>query len=190
MMYMDESTQSDESSHSHSHSSKQILISGTSTRYQMKKVTQKKAPPRKRVLVEAWNLDAQYYTHELQLRILVGDTTFPLFFQQIERKLQGYRAQDVEKKILDETNLVKLPYVIDLLNEDNMTCHYCKTPVFVLYEMARENCQWTLDRIDNKVGHNCGNVLVSCLQCNLKRRCTNKDKFLMGKSMVLKKICV
>lgn len=185
MMYMDESTQSDESSHSHS--SKQILISGTSTRYQMKKVMRIKSVPRKRVLVEAWNLDAQYYTHELQLRILIGDKTFPLFFQQIERKLQGYRAQDVEKKILDEANLVKLPYVLDLLKEDEMKCHYCKTQVFVLYEMARENCQWTLDRIDNKVGHNCGNVLVSCLQCNLKRRCTNKDKFLMGKEMVLKK---
>jgi hypothetical protein len=167
--------------------SKQILISGTSTRYQMKKVTQKKAPPRKRVLVEAWNLDAQYYTHEVQMQILMNDKIFPLFFQQIERKLQGYRAQDLEKKILEEENIVKLPYVLDLLKEEEMKCHYCKTQVFVLYEMARENCQWTLDRIDNKVGHNCGNVLVSCLQCNLKRRCINKDKFLMGKSMVLKK---
>ena len=170
-------------------SSKQVLITGTSTRYQMKKVTQKKAPPRKRVLVENWNLDAHYYTHAVQMQILHEQVspTFPLFFRQIERKLQGYRAQDVEKKILDEANLVKLPYVLDLLKEDEMKCHYCKMPVFVLYEMARENCQWTLDRIDNKVGHNCGNVLVSCLQCNLKRRCLNKDKFLMGKEMVLKK---
>jgi len=166
--------------------SKQVLITGTSTRYQMKKVTQKKAPPRKRVLVEAWNLDAHYYTHAVQMQILaLGSTspTFPLFFQQIERKLQGYRAQDIEKKILNEGGLVKMANVLDLLNECEMKCHYCKMPVFVLYEMARENCQWTLDRIDNKVGHNCGNVLVSCLQCNLKRRCLNKDKFLMGKEM-------
>ena len=49
--------------------------------------------------------------------------------------------------------------------------------------MARENYQWTLDRIDNDQGHNIDNILISCLECNLKRRCRSKDKFLMGKQL-------
>jgi hypothetical protein len=43
--------------------------------------------------------------------------------------------------------------------------------------------QWTLDRIDNKKGHNEGNVIIACLQCNLKRRCTAKDAFMFTKNM-------
>ena len=149
----------------------------------MKKVTQKKAPPKKRVLVETWNLDTTYYTRETQLAILQKKTEFPRFFQEIERKIQGYKHQDVEKKVLDSENVVCLGDVLYLLSECAMTCHYCKQNIFVLYEMARENCQWTLDRIDNSEGHNRGNVLISCLECNLKRRCRSKDKFLMGKQL-------
>jgi len=168
--------------------SKKIVISGTSTRYQIKKVTEKKAPPKKRVLVESWNLDPVYYTHEMQLSILHKQTDFSLFFQQIERKIQGYKHQDVEKKMFDSSKFVNLEYVLNLLSDSQMQCYSCKEKVFVLYEMARENCQRTLDRIDNAVGHNIENVLISCLECNLKRRCRSKDKFLMGKQMQILRV--
>ena len=29
---------------------------------------------------------------------------------------------------------------------------------------------WTLDRIDNNIGHNRDNVVISCLACNLQKR--------------------
>ena len=172
----------------HNASSKKILITGTSTRYQMKKITEKKAPPKKRVLVESWNLEPIYYTHEMQLSILHKQINFSLFFQQIERKMQGYKYQDVEKKVFDSSKFVNLEYVLKLLSDSQMQCYYCKEKVFVLYEMARENCQWTLDRIDNALGHNMENVLISCLDCNLKRRCRSKDKFLMGKQMQILRV--
>ena len=166
-------------------SSKKIIFTGTTNRYLMKKITEKKAPPKKRVLVESWKLDATYYTHETQIAILNKEIEFTLFFQEIERKIQGYKYQDVEKIILNRNEVVALADVLDLLSACSMTCYYCKQNVFVLYEMARENCQWTLDRIDNAFGHNRGNVLISCLDCNLKRRCRSKDKFLMGKQLQL-----
>ena len=50
--------------------SKKIIITGTSNRYQMKKVTQTKAPPKKRIIVESWDLDTTYFIHEKQLTIL------------------------------------------------------------------------------------------------------------------------
>ena len=41
--------------------------------------------------------------------------------------------------------------------------------------------QWTLDRIDNNLGHNSDNVLISCLECNLKRRRMNMERFQFSK---------
>ena len=52
--------------------------------------------------------------------------------------------------------------------------------------MKQDN-QWTLDRIDNYMGHNYNNVLISCLKCNLQRGNINKDKFLFTKEMVIHK---
>jgi hypothetical protein len=43
--------------------------------------------------------------------------------------------------------------------------------------------QWTLDRIDNDIGHNKNNLVIACLECNLKRKRTNKDKFMFTKNM-------
>ena len=45
--------------------------------------------------------------------------------------------------------------------------------------------QWSLDRINNDIGHNSGNLLIACLECNLKRRRTNKDAFMFTKNMVI-----
>ena len=170
---------------------KQIMITGTNNRYQMKKVTQKKALPKKRVLVESWNLEPEFYTYEKQIELLeqikqndyATLSNFPLLNKEIERKIQGYRQQDVDKKVLDSEKIVKLLNVIQMLIESQLNCYYCKTQIFVLYEMSRENSQWTLDRIDNDLGHNIDNILICCLKCNLKRRRTNKDKFLMTKQL-------
>lgn len=64
-----------------------------------------------------------------------------------------------------------------------MQCHYCREKTFLLYDLVREMNQWTLDRINNDVGHNIENVLISCLECNLKRRRTGKDDFLFTKQL-------
>ena len=57
----------------------------------------------------------------------------------------------------------------------------------LIYENVRQMNQWTLDRIDNNLGHNSDNVLISCLECNLKRKDMNKDKFLFTKQLKIKK---
>ena len=47
----------------------------------------------------------------------------------------------------------------------------------------RELKQWTLDRIDNDKGHNMENVVIACLDCNIRRRRKNKDDFMFSKNM-------
>ena len=53
--------------------------------------------------------------------------------------------------------------------------------MLILYNKVRDLDQWTLDCIDNDINHSQENVVVSCLRCNLQRRCQNKDKFLFTK---------
>ena len=48
--------------------------------------------------------------------------------------------------------------------------------------------QWTLDRIDNERPHTKDNILISCLECNLKRRRMDKDKFEFTKKLNIVKI--
>ena len=68
-----------------------------------------------------------------------------------------------------------------------MHCHYCNEDMYVLYEKCRDMQQWSLDRIDNTIGHNIGNLVVSCLKCNLQRKNRDSNKFLETKSMVIKR---
>ena len=60
--------------------------------------------------------------------------------------------------------------------------------MLLIYENVREPRQWTLDRIDNSIGHNTENVVISCLSCNLKRRTMDDKKFKFSKQMkIIKK---
>ena len=77
--------------------------------------------------------------------------------------------------------------MVQKLVESKLKCYYCKSEMTLIYEKVRQMNQWTLDRIDNSLGHNGDNVLISCLECNLKRRNTSKDKFLFTKQLNIKK---
>ena len=59
--------------------------------------------------------------------------------------------------------------------------------IYILYEIVREMKQWSLDRINNDIGHNVGNLVVACLDCNLKRRCRTKEKFLFTQQLCIVK---
>ena len=65
-----------------------------------------------------------------------------------------------------------------------MKCTYCSCNMMLLYKEIKDPKQWTLDRIDNTMGHNTDNVVISCLECNLKRRNTNMKKFMFTKNLV------
>ena len=57
-----------------------------------------------------------------------------------------------------------------------------------MYENVREKKQWTLDRLDNEQGHNKDNVVICCLECNIKRGTLDDEKFKFSKQMkIIKK---
>ena len=80
-----------------------------------------------------------------------------------------------------------LEEAIQKLIDCDLKCAYCAKFVKVIYKIVRDPLQWTLDRIDNKKNHSNANTLISCLQCNLKRRNINKEKFEFTQNMTIVK---
>ena len=183
---------------------KNINIVGVSNRYQIKKLTNKDDINKLKLRKEAqkWKLSEEVYERKFQLELLLysvnnEDTSeekntknegiYKLMKQQLERKLSNYKQQDINKNMYDSINIINLEETQKKLIESNLLCYYCIKELLVLYEIVRENYQWTLDRIDNSLGHNKNNVLISCLQCNLKRRKQGKDAFLFTKQLQIVK---
>lgn len=167
---------------------KKINIIGTNNRYQVKKLL--KLPPviKKKKNIE--QLPANYYLIENQLDILERLTELELYTiikSLIDKKISSYKQQDIEKDKYDVDKFVTFDNVIGKMNESGLNCYYCSCKMFLLYEIVREMKQWTLDRVDNDLGHNNDNVIISCLECNLKRRRTNKDSFLFTKNLTIVK---
>ena len=144
-------------------------------------------PPKKRVVVDEkrWKEhipEEDLATDDQSVFLCVDDAKQTLMLREIKRKLDGYRHQDHEKKLYDETLFVDLSFVVPLL-QNSPHCFYCQEPVKLLYEMARDPKQWTLERIDNNRGHNKDNVEISCLSCNVKRRTMYHEKYRFTKQM-------
>lgn len=135
------------------------------------------------------DLDDLDITHSLQVEMLnklYTDCNFPLkslLEKELEKKINGYKAQDIKKEIYDADLLIQFSDTIDKLISSKLRCYYCKCAVVLLYKNVREPTQWSLDRIDNDKCHSRENTVVACLKCNLQRRVTNADKFTFTKSL-------
>lgn len=108
--------------------------------------------------------------------------------REINRKISGYKHQDIKKKIYDELLLITMEDILEKLVASKLKCLYCKCLVNIIYKCVREESQWTLDRIDNDLCHSSDNTIVACLKCNLKRRNIDKDKFLFTRNLNIKKL--
>ena len=93
-----------------------------------------------------------------------------------------------KKNILNIDKLISQEELIEKLLISKLKCYYCKCVCLLLYNNVREKKQWTLDRINNDVGHYNDNVVISCLECNIKKRRMNDNDFKFIKQMkIIKK---
>jgi len=157
----------------------------------------KKNKNRKRVVCEKWTFTSGDYAYKNQFETVkniksnaynYNDNTSKIVLQQINQKIYGYKQQDLVKKIFNNENFINLESVIDKMIECELKCYYCLCEMNVLYDISRETKQWTVDRINNDLGHNVDNFYIACLECNLKRRRRSDDKFLFTKQMKLIKV--
>jgi hypothetical protein len=108
--------------------------------------------------------------------------------RELDKKLSGYKQQDIKKEIYDEKIFITYNDILEMLVGCKIKCYYCLSNMKVIYKLVRDNQQWTLDRIDNDYGHTRENTIICCLKCNLQRRCINKDKFEFTKKLSMCKI--
>ena len=106
-----------------------------------------------------------------------------IIISELKKKINSYKSQDIKKKRYKPNNFIKYDEVIEKILISKLKCKYCFSKLLLIYEKSREPKQWTLDRINNDLQHTNENTLICCLECNLKRRRTNKDKFLFTKQM-------
>lgn len=132
------------------------------------------------------------YKYEEEIKLLnelyLDISKNKIIYSRIKQKLLGYDRQDKLKNKNDPDKLISLDLLIEKLVISKLKCHYCKCNLNITSNIKRDKQQWTLDRIDNSIGHFKDNVVIACLECNLNRRCINKDKFLFTKQLHITKI--
>lgn len=166
---------------------KQIQLSNISEIKE--KPSRDEKPIKTRVIVQTdkWlmvDTETQFnYIKNIANNIAQDDGITALIRNQIQQKLYGYRGQDIDKKIFDGEQFINLSQVISLIVKAENKCYYCKKSVHLLYDIVREPKQWTLDRINNKLGHNHNNVLLACLNCNLRRRTMHTERYVFTKQL-------
>ena len=174
--------------------SKKILISGTNNKYKINKLlnNNKTKELRKRVTTEKWNFPNEYFEYASQIKMIIDisnnnfvstDEVSRIAIQEINKKISGYKQQDKIKKILNQDLFLTFESVVNKMIECELKCRYCLNEMFILYDISREIRQWSVDRINNDLGHNIDNFHLACLDCNLKRRRRSDEKFLFTKQL-------
>jgi hypothetical protein len=153
------------------------------------KIQNVKNPLRKETI--KWKLDDSYFTYNKQIQIInslylnqeQNQEQDILAKREISKKITGYKSQDIQKELLDLNGLISLDQTIEKLMISKLKCFYCKENCELLYKNTLAKKQWTLDRINNDYGHNHDNVVICCLECNIKKGEMDSDRFKQGKDI-------
>jgi len=163
---------------------KTVVIKG---KHNQDRINRVENPIREDVSNYKFNIDN--YAHKDQISVLNNlylDTTIDYksdMLNILHKKIQGYKAQDKQKKIWDPDRFISNEEALEMLVASKLRCHYCSSNILFLYNVVGEKKQWTLDRIDNDLGHFQSNVVIACLECNVQRRNIDKDKFKFTKNL-------
>lgn len=151
------------------------------------KIQNVKNPERKDTV--KWLFDESFFTYHKQIQIINSmyleqkQEQETVLRREIDKKIKGYKSQDIQKEIFDLNGFISLDQVIEKLVLSKLKCFYCKEKCELLYKNVFAKKQWTLDRIDNDYGHNYNNVVICCLECNIKRGDMDSERFKRGKEI-------
>ncbi|MEW8652543.1 MAG: AAA family ATPase [Candidatus Thiodiazotropha sp.] len=83
----------------------------------------------------------------------------------IQRKLVAYKRQDAAKGL--RFNL-KVDHILELKEAQSNRCAACNIELLWVYQ-PKDTQQFSVDRLDNTMGHTRDNTRLTCLECNRKR---------------------
>ena len=168
-------------------SNKQIIISGKNNKDKINSIETGEKGIRKGMEdIEMTHQNQIIYINNLFLNWDTDNNTTNII-KEIEKKINGYKQQDIKKNIYQPERIIKYQDVLEKLVISKLRCFYCRNKIMVMYKNVRDPMQWTLDRKDNDDCHSKDNTLISCLKCNLQRRVTDVDKFTFTKHLTIKK---
>ena len=138
---------------------------------------------------EFCNLSTLEYMKHLGCYYIENNSeTLEKILKEVRKKQNSYKVQDELKSRYNSDSFISIDGIIDKLLTSKMLCYYCLNDVCIFYDKVRQGNQWTLERLDNNIGHTDANTVISCLDCNLKRRTSNSQAFSFAKQLVIKKI--
>ena len=117
-------------------------------------------------------------TQVTHINMLFLDNHDSYYKREIQKKIYNYIKQDERKK---RASNLSFDTILEKIVSSKLLCSYCKKPVFILYKHAYDPKQWTLDRIDNNIGHTYENCVISCYSCNREKRIQSDMHFRQGK---------
>ena len=106
----------------------------------------------------------------------------------LKQKYSSYKNQDKQSHKYDSEQHITFEQMIEKIYICNLKCYYCNCDLSILYNKKRLKTQWTLERLDNNLGHYSSNTCISCLECNLKRRTDNYEYFKQSKQTKIVKL--
>ena len=116
------------------------------------------------------------------------DMVLSYILREIDTKRKAYIYQDKHHEIYDPRYSITTDKIVELIVSSELLCYYCREICQVTYKESMCRKQWTLDRIDNNYGHNDTNVVIACLDCNLKRGTMDSERFRQGKQFTFRKV--
>ena len=106
----------------------------------------------------------------------------------LKKKYSSYKNQDKQSNKFDPEQHITYEQMIQKIYESKLKCYYCNCDLSILYNKKRLKSQWTLERLDNNLGHYNTNTCISCLDCNLRRRTDNYEYFKQSKQIKIMKL--
>jgi hypothetical protein len=106
----------------------------------------------------------------------------------LKQKYSSYKNQDKQSHKYDSEQHITFEQMIEKIYISKLKCYYCNCDLSILYNKKRLKTQWTLERLDNNLGHYSSNTCISCLECNLKRRTDNYEYFKQSKQTTIIKL--
>jgi hypothetical protein len=91
-------------------------------------------------------------------------------------KRTNYIEQDKKTERYNKEDFIQIDEVKQLMNEQSCKCVYCWQDLY--------NDDWSLDRINNDIGHNSNNCVLSCIFYNTQRKDTNYKVFYRKKALL------
>ena len=147
---------------------------------------------KKRVVTDCdgWNsVDSNSFDINNQYKLIEDKKTITnVVSRELRNKIYSYKSQDIKKNIYNKDEFIDFEFVLNLFKCSQLKCYYCDRQVLVIYDNVRESRQWTIERIDNRLGHNKNNSVISCLDCNLRRRTMYHERYLMTKKLTIMKL--